>query len=153
MSSSPAKKDLSFESNSDQVETTSQENVQNFANLLLLFFLLLSGGPNKPTNVQNFANLLFFRLQVTWLLKLGSRIDWQLEAVSSNPMILKHSFENSTIMTVKVFHKWPVSIQTFSTSFTRVDGWNLLESVGHKYGHTCIVQIHEKQRANSQTIT
>ena len=88
---------MSFESNSDQVETTNQENVQNFFNLLLLFFLLLSGGPNKPINVQSFANFLFFRLQVTWLLKLGSRIDWQLVAVSSNPMTLKHSLENSTI--------------------------------------------------------
>ena len=44
----------------DQVETTNQENVQNLLNLLLLFFLLLSDGPNKPINVQNFANLLFF---------------------------------------------------------------------------------------------
>ena len=44
----------------DQVETTNQENVQNLLNLLLLFFLLLSGGPNKPINVQSFANFLFF---------------------------------------------------------------------------------------------
>ena len=27
--------------------------------------------------------------KITWLLKLGSRMDWQLEAVSSSPMILK----------------------------------------------------------------
>ena len=30
--------------------------------------------------------------QKTWLLKLGSRIDWQLDAVSSSPMILKNVF-------------------------------------------------------------
>ena len=81
----------------DQVDPTYQEYAQNFFNLLLLFFLLFSGGPKKQEYVQNFANLLFFCSQFTWLLKLGSRIDWQLEAVSSNPMILKHSLENSTV--------------------------------------------------------
>ena len=72
-----------------------------------------SGGPNKPINVQSFANFLFFRLQITWLLKLGSRIDWQIEAVSSNPMILKDSLDNSAIMTVKVFHRWYSPSQNF----------------------------------------
>lgn len=46
----------------DQVDPTYQEYAQNFFNLLLLFFLLLSGGDNKPINVQNFFNLLFFPL-------------------------------------------------------------------------------------------
>ena len=65
-----------------------------FAASFLLAIIRWTQQTNKCAKLCKFS---VFLLQVTWLLKLGSRIDWQLVAVSSNPMILKHSLENSTI--------------------------------------------------------
>merc|ERR1712066_962170 len=49
-----------------------------------------SGTPTYLVMIVGYMMQIMSRsdVVVTWLLKLGSRMDWQLEAVSSSPMIL-----------------------------------------------------------------
>ena len=53
--------------------------------------------PNPPSRPD-----LIPARKITWLLKLGSRIDWQLEADSSRPMILRKIFITSVLHSANI---------------------------------------------------
>ena len=83
-------------SRSDVVVTWSEEN-QNFK------FTTKSNQPNPSMhpNPPSRPDLIPAR-KITWLLKLGSRIDRQLEADSSRPMILRKIFTTSVLHSANI---------------------------------------------------